>query len=771
MSAKIRFKVVKCSSFDNGFEATELENRSSTTKPKGWQSIRFPEYPQKIVLKLLGGVHDVRKLQVLSHESKIATSMEVYCGNRSKDAIVWEKLGYLSLDDNQRSQFKARELKSVYVNTRGEYIKFIIKQCHINTINLFNQIGIIAINVVGTSTKVTGASDLDSGIDPRTSDRIQDLQRRKDAALHREDYEEAKRIKAAIERLQNIADKIAALERKKAHAVANEDYDLAKAFKDEIDVLRDGPKPPSRRGSRIASPNTRVPKPMMERPSSRYQTAAVLRDDPREEPSPDAIDPMERPLAAARRTEPVIEDNDDENVKHNVSPKHGDDRPIKPAAKADPDFGGAENPGDDGTALEPEDISAADQKLGDELMHVFDAHTVKCLLSSKWGLREQALHKITEDVQGNFLQKEPPVLFSALCHVLERGVMDRVVKVFTASLPLVKLTLDRFGKVDSPEKQKTSLFPIVDGLVEGLANSNQRCRQQASELLLFLAQHKDVVRDFIAFRMTRPLKKSDAGKPLPLKGRANCLQSLVESRGSFAFDDVMGFLIPHVDHRDKSVRDAMADLAAALYKKEPNEVMAALQKIDPSKKDIILQKLPHDAQAKASPVKASETKSSVKKDSNQKAKKAPSPIHKPSSHKEDKTLGEESLSNFCQFCGQQDENFTDEKLDLHYWQDCVMLTNCQQCEQVIEVPTLNDHILDECEKTGTHAECPQCKEPIPNEDFALHKKAKKCIPAKPAHKNNRCPLCHSDIPAGEEGWKLHLIDKGCPKNPRKHKVS
>lgn len=762
MAAKIRFKVVKCSSSDNGYEATELENRSSTTKTKGWQSIRFPEYPQKIVLKLQGGIHDVRKLQVLAHESKIPTSMEVFCGNRAKDAIVWERLGYLSLDDNQRSQFKARELKSVYVNARGEYIKFIIKQCHINTINLFNQVGIVAINVVGTSSKVTGANDLDSGLDPRTSDRIQDLQRRKDAALHREDYEEAKRIKAAVERLQNIADKIAALERKKAHAVANEDYDLAKAFKDEIDLLRDGPKPPSRRGSRAMSPNTRAPK-QIERPASRRRPSVM---EQREEPQLDALDPMERPLAAAsRRPEPVIEDYED-NIKNSSSPKNGDDRPIKPAAKADPDFGGANDPGDDGATLEPEPISSADQKLGDELMNVFDAHTVKCFLSGKWGLREQAVHKITEDIEGNFIQKEPPIVFSALCHVLERGVTDRVAKVFAASLPLVKLTLDRYGKIESGEKQKSSLFLTVDGLVEGLANSNARCRQQASELLNFLACHKDVVRDFVTFRITRPLKKSDAGKPLPLKGRANCLQQLVEGKGSYSFDDVLNFLTPHVDHRDKAVRDAMVELAVALRRRDSKKVMSAIETIDPAKRDILVAKLSGDVK---SPGKGTqEPKASVKKDSNKKGKKGKDGSSaKKNSRKEE----EESLQNFCQFCGLQDENFSEEKLDLHYWQDCVMLTNCQQCEQVIEVPTLNDHILDECEKTGTHSECPQCKEPIPNVDFPLHKKAKKCKPAQPPHKNNRCPLCHNDIPPGEDGWKVHLIDKGCPKNPRKHKGS
>jgi len=78
------------------------------------------------------------------------------------------------------------------------------------------------------------------------------------------------------------------------------------------------------------------------------------------------------------------------------------------------------------------------------------------------------------------------------------------------------------------------------------------------------------------------------------------------------------------------------------------------------------------------------------------------------------------LQGFCQFCGLEDPTFTDETLDLHYWKDCTMLTSCKQCEQVIEIATLNEHILTECEVTGTHKECPRCKEPVSTKQFAKH---------------------------------------------------
>lgn len=36
----------------------------------------------------------------------------------------------------------------------------------------------------------------------------------------------------------------------------------------------------------------------------------------------------------------------------------------------------------------------------------------------------------------------------------------------------------------------------------------------------------------------------------------------------------------------------------------------------------------------------------------------------------------------CQFCGKYDPTFTEEKLDMHYWQNCPMLNSCEECGQV-----------------------------------------------------------------------------------------
>lgn len=95
-------------------------NHSSLSSPHGWQSARGCSYPQSLVL-WLGCVCEVRKVQLLSHQSKIARTVELYAGSggsggkahsgKAAEGVEWSRLGFFSLDANEKSAYKARELK------------------------------------------------------------------------------------------------------------------------------------------------------------------------------------------------------------------------------------------------------------------------------------------------------------------------------------------------------------------------------------------------------------------------------------------------------------------------------------------------------------------------------------------------------------------------------------------------------------------------------------------------------------------------------------
>lgn len=47
---------------------------------------------------------------------------------------------YVCLDNNTRAQYRARELKSIKVNADGEYVRLVIRNCHRNRLNTYNQV-------------------------------------------------------------------------------------------------------------------------------------------------------------------------------------------------------------------------------------------------------------------------------------------------------------------------------------------------------------------------------------------------------------------------------------------------------------------------------------------------------------------------------------------------------------------------------------------------------------------------------------------------------
>ncbi len=63
--------------------------------------------------------------------------------------MKFARLGYLSLDNNERSGYKARELKSVYVDAVTLLLKIVFNKAHANKFNLYNQVGLIGLNCMG----------------------------------------------------------------------------------------------------------------------------------------------------------------------------------------------------------------------------------------------------------------------------------------------------------------------------------------------------------------------------------------------------------------------------------------------------------------------------------------------------------------------------------------------------------------------------------------------------------------------------------------------
>ena len=78
--------------------------------------------------------------------------------------------------------------------------------------------------------------------------------------------------------------------------------------------------------------------------------------------------------------------------------------------------------------------------------------------------------------------------------------------------------------------------------------------------------------------------------------------------------------------------------------------------------------------------------------------KSRQPISRPNRKKNEET-------KTCNYCGRADKNFLDtRKYDMHLWKECPMLTTCKECALVVEIETLTDHLLEECENSAKYQE-------------------------------------------------------------------
>ncbi|CAH1758354.1 12365_t:CDS:2 [Entrophospora sp. SA101] len=123
----------------------------------------------------------------------------------------------------------------------------------------------------------------------------------------------------------------------------------------------------------------------------------------------------------------------------------------------------------------------------------------------------------------------------------------------------------------------------------------------------------------------------------------------------------------------------------------------------------------------------------------------------------------------CIFCDEQNNDFTEENLVIHYWNECPLLTKCHLCNIILEISTLDEHMLKDCDKSKFVKQCQRCREIIEADDYLEHIAKQSCMTIRPDIV--RCPLCKTVIkPATEAGWKAHLLDvNGCPRNRRKIK--
>ena len=75
---------------------------------------------------------------------QIASKMELYVANQPSSGeasqATWRKLGSMTFDSNERSSFKARELKGVHVEAGAQLLRVVLHKPHANRMNMHDQV-------------------------------------------------------------------------------------------------------------------------------------------------------------------------------------------------------------------------------------------------------------------------------------------------------------------------------------------------------------------------------------------------------------------------------------------------------------------------------------------------------------------------------------------------------------------------------------------------------------------------------------------------------
>uniref|UniRef100_A0A8C2MN64 Centrosomal protein 104 n=1 Tax=Cricetulus griseus TaxID=10029 RepID=A0A8C2MN64_CRIGR len=767
MPHKIGFVVVSSSGHEDGFSARELMIHAPTVS--GWRSPKFCQFPQEIVLQMVERCR-IRKLQLLAHQYMISSKVEFYVSESLPEYLVpyqgerFRRLGYVSLCDNEKTGCKARELKSVYVDAVGQFLKLIFHQNHANKYNIYNQVALVAINIIGDpadfgdESNITsreklidhylghsphnedpalegtfaGRSDYISPLDDLAFDMYQDpevaqiirrLDEKKRDAVKKERYDHAKKLKQAIADLQKVGERLGRYEVEKRCAVEKEDYDLAKEKKQQMARYR-------------------------AQVYEQLELHGLLQGEPE----------MQRPFALP--LQPLASPS---------SPQHWKAMSSHPCTEE----------------LAPEDTFAGPV------------------------LREKPLaYTLASSPRHPAVDQSPPAAGPA-----PRSHVD-VLPYDERPLPITRKQLGEASaepevrQADSSDVRRRGVSGEPEPLTEKAlreAGSTIDTLGEALEMALF-NEVKSL--QLIPSYLVQPLK-SNVSVHLAMSQvdlLARLLRDLGTENSGFTVDNVMKFALSALEHKVYEVRETAVRIILDMYRQHPALTLEHLPPEDSSTRRNLLYKAifegfakidgrPTEAEARAQKRAATKEAEKQKKEEMKALQGQLSALretHAEAQEKEDDIVklknqdpqGRKAappdtpeipdnhfLDNLCIFCGERNESFTEEGLDLHYWKHCLMLTRCDHCRQVVEISSLTEHLLTECDKRDGFGKCHRCKEAVPKEELPRHLKTKECNPAKSEKVANRCPLCHENFAPGEEAWKVHLMDStGCTMNLRKTHV-
>eukprot|EP00923_Selenidium_pygospionis_P036638 GHVN01064246.1.p1 GENE.GHVN01064246.1~~GHVN01064246.1.p1 ORF type:complete len:979 (-),score=249.87 GHVN01064246.1:175-3111(-) len=595
------------------------------------------------------------------------------------------------------------------------------------------------------------------------AERFDALRSAKQQAVFNEDYEEAKRLKHEIESLVSIGEQLAKLEEAKRRAVAREDYDTAKKLKQEVERLKQ-----MSAGGLSVSPTA----------PHREGDEEEGKEEEKQEEEEIPIDPIEQPLPGEKDTPKVSTPKKQEKETFPIG-----QHPLQ----------GVPNLSELPQAEPVEEIKTPLDS--DSMREVLHQYHRRALVSKQWVLREAGVRKIALDLSTHHLpsrQSQQRSVFNVCVEILTKAASDKIAAVFIASQELLERLL-----MDVVPSLK--MADVISGLEcyclvlsERMMDSNAKVSQAAYSMIISIAE---TIGGAVAAKPLFSVPKKTI--PKSLVTRLGLLKQLVDgrmikgySKQGFEVEECITVVRLLMSHASHEVRKACAEVVGAIYMAMGYEtIQPFLDSLKGPQLDLFEEEIASlDSSGPPQPPSPKQKPKKIKPKpmtpaqhdlgdgddeviaGDGEANEAGDEVEENGEWGGQKSSATDQPDPVCDFCGLTSSHFTDPiQLDMHWLRHCAMLTLCKECDHVIELSQVPDHLLDECTKRGdegddnSFAECDRCHQAVKIADFQEHITTPQCKLTTPPEV--LCPLCFTLLPSTHlKIWQQHA--DVCKSNPR-----
>lgn len=636
---KLKFRVTEVTSQEEGYPVTELLNH--TPFSKGWQSSRFCDYPQEITFEFPTYVR-IKQLQFLSHQYKISSKIEIFILN-PKINKKYKKIGYLCLDSNEKSNFRARELKSVNIDYECLKIKIALERCYVNQLNNFIQVGLIAFNALGFPTvenplekptiiKERQDENLEDQIlyDPITYKRLKALSKAKDRAVELEDFNEAMKIKQAIDRLKAVSNQLIQLEERKQIAIKNDDFKAASIIKYEIERLRNAvaginidaydfspdnvmPSYNNMSHNKVRKDNynneiNREDDDMNDYKKRQFKTnihqdkhleefpinSEMILNNKNYENKSHNINQGNRLVG---KFEPILEDHDSKPIRGMSSNQRVDDSTNFKMNQSNNNINDNEEPVDD----IDNDIPANVYKYAEPLIPYLSYDVMKLVFSNEWKKKEKGLNYLIDEIKkhphSQLLSSHPQdkivtAIFGATAHTLTSTVSS----VILTSLETIKVLLNKFhgGGVKGYYKGDIDNYSdtILILTLEKIGDSSLKIKERAENTVLEMAASSTIGSKVVFEHLiSGQIKKSLVNSTRHISARLNLINRMIDNFGlnkeEVGIQSLLNFAFSNYKSPNKEIRDSAYNLIMNCYKFLGGEIRAYYNDLRQPQKELL----------------------------------------------------------------------------------------------------------------------------------------------------------------------------------------